>query len=209
MINNPSQKFVPINTIRDGIVELDDGSYIRVLMTSSLNLALKNEDEQTAIISQFQNFFNSLDFHLQIFAKSRRANIDEYIKSLESRLIQINEELLKLQTVEYINYIKSFTAEVNIMEKQFFVIVPYTPAIMGSKSVGGKNSLLSFGSNGSKLQNDALDLQKVKQQMEERVALVTSGLSRCGLKIKELETEEVVELFYSLFNPGIESKTLI
>ena len=207
MKGDASQKFVPIKTIHDGVVELDDGSYVEILITNSLNLALKSSDEQAAIVSQFQNFFNSLDFSLQIFAKSRRANIDGYLASLQDRVKFIDGELLKLQTIEYIDYIKNFVSEVNIMEKQFFVIVPYTPAITGSKSVGSITSMLS--STKSSVGESLSDLGKIKQQLEERVSVVTSGLSRCGLKLKKLETEEVIELFYELFNPGGEAKTLI
>ena len=207
MKGDASQKFVPIKTIHDGVVELDDGSYVEILITNSLNLALKSSDEQAAIVSQFQNFFNSLDFSLQIFAKSRRANIDGYLASLQDRVKFIDGELLKLQTIEYIDYIKNFVSEVNIMEKQFFVIVPYTPAITGSKSVGSITSMLS--STKSSVGENLSDLGKIKQQLEERVSVVTSGLSRCGLKLKRLETEEVIELFYGLFNPGGEAKTLI
>lgn len=208
MKGEASQKFVPIKTIHDGVVELDDGSYVMILITNSLNLALKSADEQSAIISQFQNFFNSLDFSMQIFVKSRRTNIDGYIASLQERLKVIDGELLKLQTSEYIDYIRNFVAEVNIMEKQFFVIVPYTPAITGSKSIGGISSIFG-GANTSNVAGSLSNLEKIEQQLEERVSVVISGLSRCGLKLKKLETEEIVELFYGIFNPGAEAKTLI
>lgn len=208
MKGEASQKFVPIKTIHDGVVELDDGSYVMILITNSLNLALKSADEQSAIISQFQNFFNSLDFSMQIFVKSRRTNIDGYIASLQERLKVIDGELLKLQTSEYIDYIRNFVAEVNIMEKQFFVIVPYTPAITGSKSIGGISSMFG-GANTSNVAGSLSNLEKIEQQLEERVSVVISGLSRCGLKLKKLETEEIVELFYGIFNPGAEAKTLI
>lgn len=210
MKGDSSQKFVPIKTIHEGVIELDNGSFVEILITNSLNLALKSQDEQTAIISQFQNFFNSLDFSVQIFVKSRRANIDAYIASLEDRVRFIDEELLKLQTVEYINYIRDFVSEVNIMEKQFFVVVPYTPAITGEKSLSkGPLDFFSGGSNAqSGIQNQA-NLLKVKQQLEQRVSVVSSGLSRCGLRLKKLETEEVMDLFYEIFNPGIEAKALM
>lgn len=207
MTGEASQKFVPIKTIHEGILELDDGSFVTILITNSLNLALKSAEEQTAIISQFQNFFNSLDFSLQIFARSRRANIDGYISTLQERLKFIDADLLRLQTAEYIEYIKNFVAEVNIMEKQFFVVVPYMPALAGGKSLGGISTI--FSANRSSVEESQHNLMMVKQQLEERVSVVVSGLSRCGLKLKKLETEEVVDLFYELFNPGGESKTLV
>lgn len=208
--SSASQKFVPIKTIHDGVVELDDGSFVEILITNSLNLALKSADEQNAIISQFQNFFNSLDFPIQIFVKSRRANIDAYISSLQERVKFIDGELLKLQTIEYISYIQNFVSEVNIMEKQFFVVVPYVPAIAGEKSASGfsvGNLMGNTQTNNTDLSQS--NLMKIKQQLDQRVSVVISGLSRSGLRLKQLETEEVMDLFYGLFNPGIEAKTLM
>lgn len=195
-----SQKFVPIKSIRDGIVTLDNNEYRAVIMVSSLNLSLKGEDEQAAILSQFQNFFNSLDFPIQIYSKSRRADIEPYLKSLEERVRQVSGELLKLQIVEYIEYIKSFTSESNIMNKQFYVIIPYNAATISS---GG---MMSFGGNkGSDLDN----FYKIKEQIMQRVSQVKSGLSRCGLKTTDMDTEALIELYYSILNPGGESRGII
>lgn len=194
-----SQKFVPIKSIRDGIVTLDNNEYRAVISVSSLNLSLKGEDEQSAILSQFQNFFNSLDFPIQIYSKSRRADIEPYLKSLEERVQQVDGELLKLQIVEYIEYIKSFTSESNIMNKQFYVIIPYAAA-----SVSG--GLMNF--SGNKL-SDIDNFYKIKEQISQRVSSVKSGLSRCGLKTKDLDTEELIELYYSILNPGGESKSIM
>lgn len=195
-----SQKFVPIKSIRDGIVTLDNNEYRVVIMVSSLNLSLKGEDEQAAILSQFQNFFNSLDFPIQIYSKSRRADIEPYLKSLEERVRQVSGELLKLQIVEYIEYIKSFTSESNIMNKQFYVIIPYNAATISS---GG---MMSFGSNkGSDLDN----FYKIKEQIMQRVSQVKSGLSRCGLKTTDMDTEALIELYYSILNPGGESRSIM
>jgi hypothetical protein len=201
MKGSASQQFVPIKTIRDGVIFLGNNEYRAILMTNSLNLSLKGEDEQQAILSQFQNFFNSLDFPIQIFCKSRRADINPYIRSLEERLREVDGELMKLQIVEYIAYVKSFTSETNIMNKQFYVVVPYTAAIVS----GG---IMSFGSNGKKDSN-MTEFDNIVQQISERVSVIKSGLSRCGLKVKELGTEETIQLFYELFNPGMESKSLV
>jgi hypothetical protein len=195
-----SQNFVPIKSIRDGVITLDNGEFRSVIMVSSLNLSLKSEDEQTAILSQFQNFFNSIDFPIQIYSKSRRADIDPYLNSLKERVKEVDSELLKLQIVEYIDYIKAFTSENNIMNKQFYVIIPYVaPVISG----GG---LMNFGSSkGGDLDN----FYKIKEQMYQRVSVVKSGLSRCGLKTTDLDTEMLIELYYEILNPGAESKTLV
>src|SRR3989338_6299018 len=125
-----SQDFVKIKEIRDGIVILKDGGLRAILMCSSINFALKSEDNQAAIISQFQNFLNSLDFSVQIVVQSRRFDVRPYIATLEEREKGQKNELLKLQTREYIGFIKKFTENTNIMNKSFFVIVPYSAAIL-------------------------------------------------------------------------------
>lgn len=210
MKGDASQKFIPIKAVHDGVVQLEDGSYISIIMSNSLNLALKSQDEQSAIITQFQNFFNALDFPLQIFVKSRRANMEGYIASLKDRLKYIDSDMLKLQTTEYISYIEDFTSEVNIMEKEFFVIISYTPALTGEKSTGaGVFNTLFNKSEAIDAASMQIAFKKIKQQLEERTSVVISGLTRCGLKLTVLNTEEVMELFYELFNPGIEAKTLM
>ncbi len=138
----PAQDFVPIKEIRDGIMVLKDGSMRSILLASSLNFALKSADEQQSIIFQFQNFLNSLNFSIQIFVQSRRLDIRPYIALLEERLKEQVGDLMKMQTKEYIGFIKSFTESTNIMSKSFFVVVPYTPPVLGS-SAGGNKSIAS------------------------------------------------------------------
>lgn len=197
-----SQTFVPIKSIRDGIVFLDNNEYRSVIMVGSINISLKSEDEKTATLSQFQNFFNSLDFPIQIYSKSRRADMDPYLKSLAERLKFVNSELLKLQITEYIEYIKSFTNENNIMNKQFYVIIPYTAATISGRSIVN----FSKDDNSNK---DFGDFYKIKEQMAQRVSVVKSGLSRCGLKTTDMDTENLIQLYYEILNPGNESKVLI
>ncbi len=196
-----SQNFVPIKSIREGIIYLGDNEYRSIVMVSSINLSLKGENEQTAILSQFQNFFNSLDFPIQIYSKSRRTDIDPYLKSLNERLNVVGGELIKLQIVEYIAYIKSFTEENNIMNKQFYIIVPYlAPAINSS-------NLMGFGEK--KDETEIAGFYRIKEQMYERMSVVKSGLSRCGLKTTDMDTESLIQLYYEILNPSASSKTLI
>lgn len=206
MKGSASQSFVPIKNIRDGLIELESGEYRAVLMTNSLNLSLKGEDEQTAILSQFQNFLNSLEFSVQIFVKSRRMDIAPYIKLLEERLAVAEGELIKLQITEYISYIKTFSEETNIMSKQFFVVIPYTPAVL---SGGGNIPTLSFGGDKNTEVKSEAAFQEIYRQVEQRVLVVSSGLTRCGLRVERLQSEEVVELFYNIFNPNAEYKAII
>ncbi len=207
MLGTASQKFIPIKTIRDGLLILNNNEYRAVLMTNSLNLALKGEDEQTAIIKQFQAFFNSLDFPVQIFVQSRRADITPYIALLNDRIKSAEGELLKLQIVEYIDYIRTFSESINLMTKHFFVVVPYVPATISSFSEAS-SSLFSFGKKEQLLSEESKNFGEIRQQMLERVSVVTEGLSRCGLHVSQLGTEELIELFYELFNPGDESKSV-
>lgn len=191
-----TQQFVPIEHIRDGIVTLKNGELRAVLITSSLNLSLKSSDEQQAIIMQFQSLLNGLEFPVQLFIQSRRLNIKPYMNLLESRSGEVEEDLLKIQIKEYMGFIKKFTDETNIMTKHFFVVIPYLPP---GAAAGGTGGLLSFGGN---KQEDTIGFETARTQLEQRVASVTQGLTRFGLRAQKLGTEEVVELFYKLFNPG-------
>lgn len=196
MLGTPSQNLIPIKEIHDNVLILDDGSYRAVILTNSINLSLKSEDEQIAILSQFQNFLNSLDFNIQISCRSRRADIEPYINLLNDSLKSANNELIKLQIVEYIEYIRTFTESTNIMEKEFFVVIPYIPAIIGNNSFNKNNpeSMANF--------------EKNKRLLSQRVDVVVSGLSRCGLKSELLDTENLIALYYELYNPGVESEAI-
>jgi type IV secretory pathway VirB4 component len=196
-----TQQFVPIERVRDGVVVLKNGELRAVLITSSLNLSLKSEDEQQAILLQFQNLLNSLDFPIQLFVQSRRLNIKPYIDLLQSRSGEVKEDLLKIQIHEYIGFISKFADETNIMTKHFFIVIPYLPAMAASMKQG--NSLLSFGLHaGTTMGEEQSSFDAARIQLEQRVATVVQGLTRFGLRAQKLGTEEVVELFYKLFNPG-------
>jgi hypothetical protein len=201
MKGQASQDIVPIQNIKDGVIDLGNNEYRLILMISSLNLSLKSEDEQVAIISQFQNFFNSLDFPIQILCKSRRANIDAYIELMKSRVNEIDNDLLKLQTVEYISYIESFISGTNIMNKEFYVVIPYTSAI-----IQNDRNMLDFNKGNNAGDNAFLN---IKEQLSERASVVEQGLARCGLRSITLGTKEAMELYYQMYNPGPESKVLI
>lgn len=201
MISKEStQNFVPIKEVRDGVVILKDGSMRSVLMVSSTNFSLKSPDEQNSIIFQFQNFLNSINFDIQIFAQSRRLDIRPYINLLEQREKEQTNDLMKIQTREYIQFIRSFTEQANIMTKRFFVVVPYTPpAVVISHS--NRFSLFSKNKKEQREQKEA-DFSEYRSQLEQRVDVVMQGIVRTGVRAVRLGTEEVIELFYQLFNPG-------
>ncbi len=200
-----TQEFVPIQEIRDGVVILKDGSMRSLVLASSLNFALKSLDEQNSIIFQFQNFLNSLDFSVQIFVQSKRLDIRPYIALLEERYKEQMTELMKIQTREYIEFIKTFVENSNIMTKSFFIVIPYNPPVISSKN----NPLRNFVGNkdgGKILENSEFD--EYRSQLEQRVGVVEQGLVRCGIRVAELGTEEVVELYYKIFNPGETEKPI-
>jgi hypothetical protein len=195
-----TQEFVPIKEIRDGIAVLHDGSMRAVLLASSINFALKSAEEQQAVLFQFQNFLNSLNFSIQIYSQSRRLDIRPYMALLEERLKDQVGDLMKMQTREYIEFVRSFTESTNIMTKSFFVVVPYAQINLPTKkSVAGFFSKKS--KEEKKLEADS-DFEEKHSQLQQRVEVVQQGLVRCGVRIAMLGTEELIELFYKIFNPG-------
>lgn len=205
----PTQDFVPIKDIKNGILVLNSGELRMLLMTSSLNFGLKSADEQAAIILQFQNFLNSLEFPIQIYIQSKRLDIRPYIKMLEEREKVQLIDAMKIQTHEYIGFIKDFTGRTNIMSKTFFIVVPYSRPKQTSKQ-GGPAEMLSGvfsgkGSAKSKQQTEREDMQNFEEariQLEQRAAIVEQGLARCDIRTTRIGTEEITELFYRKFNPG-------
>ena len=191
--------------VRDGVVVLKDGSLRAVLLASSLNFALKSEDEQTAFISQFQSFLNSLDFSVQIFVQSRMLDIRPYVATLEVAYKEQLDDLMRIQIREYIEFIKSFTEAANIMTKNFFVVVPYS----SGAAIGGKGpSFLPWNrqKKSSAEANQAFGEQVT--QLEQRISVVQQGLVRTGVRTVQLGTEEAIELLYKMFNPGEEGKPM-
>ena len=199
VIQKTTQDFLPIKEIRDGTVILKGGGLRMVLIASSLNFSLKSEDEQTAILLQYQNFLNSLDFPIQIFMQSRKLDIKPYIAILEERTRDQVNELLKIQTKEYIEFVKTFTDSTNIMSKSFFIAVPYDPPLFEVKS-GFLSRLVPGRKSGVSVLDKNFD--EYRTQLEQRVAVIEQGLSRIGIRVVPLGTEELVELFFKLFNPG-------
>ena len=186
MTKNATQNFVPIKEIREGIVILNDGSMRALLSSTSLNLSLKGEDEQMGIITGFQTFLNSLDFNIEIFLQSKKLDIRSYLAILRERQNEIEEDLLKIQIKEYIEFIQKFTEEQSIMTKNFYIVVPYDS--------------INVISSEKRLTEE--DFVKNRNQLMQRVNVVMSGLSSLVLSVKGAGTEEVINLFYKLFNPN-------
>lgn len=201
-----TQDFIPVKEIRDGIIVMKDGSIRLILMASSLNIALKSDDEQQALIMQFQNFLNSLDFSMQIFIQSRRLDIRPYIALMEERLHEQLDDLLKIQTKEYIDFIKNLTETTNIMTKHFFIVVPYSASVLGNSGV---SSFQIGGRSADEKKKNSLEaFEESRTQLDQRAGVIAQGLSRMGVRVVELGTEEVIELLYKLFNPGESEKPI-
>lgn len=206
----PTQDFIPIKDVRNGVMVLNNGDLRMMLMTSSLNFGLKSSDEQTAIIMQFQDALNSLEFPIQIYIQSKRLDIRPYLKLLEEREKVQLIDAMKIQVHEYIAFIRDFTNHTNIMSKTFFIVVPYSSSPKIGVRGEGAGGLLSgiFGGKGDgdqkkKLtQEEQQSFEEARIQLEQRAAIVEQGLARCDIRTTRLGTEEIVELFYKKFNPG-------
>lgn len=199
-----TQSFVPIKEIRDGVAMLKDGSMRMILMASSLNFALKSEDEQNAIILQYQNFLNSLDFPIQIFVSSRKLDIVPYIGLLEDAGKEQANDLLRIQIREYVEFIKNFVKTTNIVTKTFYIVIPYN--LPGLQIKGDNPFSEIFGalrkSKKTESEQKNIEFEEVRVQLQQRAGVVQDGLARIGIRTVFLNTEELIELFYKLFNPG-------
>ena len=191
-----TQQLLEIEDIREGVIILKNKALRGVIMVSSLNFALKSEEEQNAIIYQFQNFLNSLDFSIEIVVQSRRLNIMGYLDKLKELERAQENELLKIQTAEYQKFIRDLIAGGTIMSKTFFVVVPFTlieiPGIKTTKGFFTCQPVAIFTEE---------QFQRAKSQLWQRMEFVALGLRRCGLQCIPLNTSELIELFWSLYHP--------
>jgi type IV secretory pathway VirB4 component len=189
-----AQSFLQFKQIKEGVVVLKNKALRGILMVSSINFELKSNEEQEAIIYQFQNFLNSLDFSCQIIIQSRRLNITGYFEKLKELERQQENELLRLQTVEYRKFVENLVGRGVIMTKQFFVVVPYTVGEISGLTAGlGLKS--KVGSIGDEM------FEHAKEQLYQRMEFVAIGLRRCGLGVIPLTTPELIELFWSWHHP--------
>ncbi len=167
-LQTASQHFVEITNIKNGVAMLKSGQMCSILLASSVNFALKSATEQQAMLSQFQAFLNTLDFSLQVYVQSRRLDIRPYLEILKAREeIQYND-LMRVQLREYMEFIRTFTNEVDIMSKYFFVVVPYTPSTLDVKGIA---SFLPGRKNKEEKSSDE-KFEEDRSQLEQRVSVV-------------------------------------
>ena len=196
-----AQKYLEISEIKDGIVIMKNGGMRAVLMVSSINFALKSIDEQDAIVYHYQSFLNSLDFSVQIVVNSRQLNLDNYLQILKDQEKKQLNELLRVQISSYIEYIQGLVKMANIVSKTFYVVIPFSSA----ESAGGAMKAI-MGGGSSKLLTNRATFEKYKDQLFQRVDHVIENLSGTGLHMTLLNTQELIELYYNLYNPEISEK---
>ena len=204
-----TQEFVELQEVREGVMFLKNGALRQLLIVSGVNFDLKSETEQDLMTYAYQNLLNALDFSIQIFIHSRRLNIESYLQKLQERHAQETNGLLKTQIAEYIEFIKSFVANNAIMDKTFFVVVPYDPVyipqaakgLMGivKKALPGQQEKTPASQNKDESENIQQNLQQLRQRVDQTI----SGLQQIGLRAIPLDTEETIELIYNLYNPQL------
>lgn len=195
----PSQRYLDIAEIKEDIVVMKDGTIRAVLLVSSINFALKSMDEQNAIVQAYMQFLNSLDFPIQVVIQSRRMNIDDYIRRLgDAEKIQHND-LLRRQIGDYRDYIKQLVELGDIMQKKFFIVVPLDPSTDKQKGFFQRLSEILSPAVSIKLSDEKF--QSNKQSLMLRVNAVSGGLQSMSLNAAMLDTQSLIELFYTVYNP--------
>jgi type IV secretory pathway VirB4 component len=196
-----TQQFVNVSEVKEDVIVLKNGSLRAVLAVSAINFDLKSTDEQTAIIDQYQNFLNSLDFPIQIIISSRKININHYIEFIEKKEKQQENTLLKMQISEYKNFIRQLVSVSDIMEKNFYIIVPFAPVENVKKSSLG--NLFDMLNPKQAVLDQRENFETYKNQLFQRLDHISSALSGIGLRLTPLKTQEIIELLYNSYNPNL------
>jgi hypothetical protein len=207
---NSTQNSLQIAEIRDGIVIMSDGSYRSVIMAQSINFDLMSPQERESVEFGYQGFLNSLYFPIQIYVHSQKVDMRPYLERLDTLRQQQENMLLAMLMDDYIEYIYALTQQANIMDKKFYVVVPYfsevdiaKPVEAGRKVLSGFVELFKINKNAATtaITINEQDLLKAKQELKNRVQSVLNGLSQMGVQGAPLDTEELIELYYDVYNP--------
>ncbi len=198
-ISASTQQYLDILEIREDTVVMRDGTLRAVILVSSINFALKSEDEQNAIISAYVSFLNNIDHTLQIVIQSRELDIKNYISGLRQKEREQTNELLKMQTAEYIQYIEELISMGKIMSKRFYVVVPYNP--LSDKHKGFFSSVMEVFRPASLVKMKEEVFARRRAKLTRRVDGIISGLSSMGISATQLDTQGLIELFYNTYNP--------
>ncbi|OGI15591.1 MAG: hypothetical protein A2Z52_01150 [Candidatus Moranbacteria bacterium RBG_19FT_COMBO_42_6] len=196
-----TQQFLAVSEIKGDVIVLKNGSLRGVLAVSAINYDLKSSDEQEAIITQYQNFLNSLDFPLQILISSRKLNIDHYLEFLSKKEKEQQNDLLRLQISEYRNFIGQLVAVSSIMEKNFYIVVPFYA--VESQETGFLKNLFAGANPKKNIIEKNETFETYKNQLFQRMDQITASLSGIGLRLNTLKTQELIELVYNSYNPNV------
>lgn len=198
-IKASTQEHLDIAEIRDDVVVMKDGTIRAVIMVSSINFALKSEDGQNAVIESYIRFLNNLSFPLQIVIQSRELDIDNYLEYLKVKEKEQINQLLKIQTADYIEYIQELTSLGKIMNKKFFVVVPYSA--LTDKRKGFFSLLGESLKPATILKLKEKTFRKYQEMLDRRAESVIGGLESMGVATSRLDTQGLIELYYKTYNP--------
>lgn len=203
---NSTQNTLHIAEIRDGIVIMNDGSYRAVIMAKSINFDLMSPQEQESTEYAYQGFLNSLYFPIQIFVRSQKVDLQPYIEKLDKIRTEHDNMLLALLMDDYIGYIDQLAMQTNIMDKKFYLVIPYFPATESQLAIiQSKNFFTGLVDLFNKQEDHVVinepDLIKAKDELRNRVQAVLGGLQQCGIQGLPLDTQELIELYYDTYNP--------
>lgn len=192
-----TQSHLQISRIQDGIVVTKDGGLRLVLLVSAVNFALKSEDEQNALIFQYQNFLNSLTFPIQIVVQSRQLDLGGYLETLEARKAEETGELLQIQIEDYLNFVRRLIEIANIMDKKFFIVIPYDPVNLKQRSFFDR----LFHPNKSAVELSYAEFKTHRDELLQRANVAMGGLAPMGIRSIPLDTQQLIELYYQTYNP--------
>jgi hypothetical protein len=198
-----TQDHLPIAGIQDSILIMTDGSLRVVLKVEPVNFELKSENEQNAIIYSYQSFLNSLDFSIQILIQSKRLDLEQYLVRMQEAQRQQTNELLRIQTEDYIGFVRRLISVANIMAKRFYVIISHS-AVTKNSSINQISALIPHKPTGPLLDQDEFD--RLRNEAFNKASIIAGGLERLGSKARALETQELIELFYGIYNPDVASE---
>ncbi len=204
-IKGTSQEHLPIEDIQNDLVILKDGTTVMVLKTSSVNFDLLSEREQDAMIYAYAAMLNSLTYSIEVIVRSTTKDVSNYLKRIKKQEVKVSNPLLKKQIQSYHNFVKEVVEKNNVLAKSFYVAVPFYPVERGA-SAAAKSSVPGFLSF-LKSEKQTLPMSKEKIVEKAKAALepkrehLTRLFGRLGLTIKQLETKELIKLFYQIYNP--------
>lgn len=203
---NSTQNTLQIAEIRDGIVIMNDGSFRSVVMVKSINFDLMSPQERDGVEYSYQGFLNSLYFPIQIFIRSQRVDLRPYIERLDKIRTEHENMLLALLMEDYIMYIDQLSLQTNIMDKRFYIVIPYFPVADIQQAISQSKNFFSglaslFNSKEHHVVINESDLAKAKDELRNRVQAVLGGLQQCGIPGLPLDTQELIELYYDTYNP--------